>query len=141
MHDKIVEAIRELIKSRDDEDMLLCEQIVWNLVYLHEEQLVPIILDKEELINVRAMAARLLFAKSISIRARIPELGLLLDALSQHGSPLIRLGVVLGLGDAWDFKRVSVFLKDLHPKVVEEAQDILDEAEEEGHYIRPENDD
>lgn len=139
MHDKIVEAIRDLIKSRDDEDILLCEQIVWNLVYLQEEQLVPIILDKKELLNVRAMAARLLFAKSVSIKDRNPELGMVLDALSQHASPLIRLGVVLGLGDAWDFKRVREFLTDLHPKVAEEAQDILDDAEEEGHYIRPED--
>ncbi len=90
-----------------------------------------IALDRSQLINVRAFAARLLVSFSgddqIMTHERVQTISYQIQQLSTHVSPLIRLGCVHGFADSGDYEKVRAFTLDSHQVVAEEADDLLEE--------------
>lgn len=80
--------------------------------------------------NVRALAARYFAARVGSGPGCAEGSSGVLQALASHTSPLIRMGVMLGFGDAGNFEQVRRFLKDPHATVAREAEDLLDDRAE-----------
>lgn len=123
-----VERIKDVIRSRDSEENTALEQSLYTDLRGQEDILSDIANDPQELINIRAMATRLFIAQIFSLKAREYRLEALADQLSHHESPLIRLGALLGFSDSRKFERVREYLSDRHPVVVDQAQEILEDA-------------
>ncbi|WP_164929491.1 hypothetical protein [Gloeobacter violaceus] len=122
-----VNLIKDIIRSSDVEDALHAENALYTLLSGRDDILGIIAMSKAEFINVRAMAARLFFANPASY-PNSQKIDSLHKALEKHDSPLIRLGVVLGLADAGAWEQVENFSGDAHPTVAERARELLDEA-------------
>jgi cell division protein FtsB len=114
-----VQLIKDIIRSSDIEESEEAENELYRQLTGRETVLQNIAMDSNELINVRAMAARLFVAK----------LGRAETELLNHRSSLIRLGVVLGFADARKWDLVKKFINDPHPVVAEEAKELLEDVE------------
>ncbi len=124
-----VERIKDIIRSRDSEQIAVLEDDLYDRLNGQEDIFSHIANDPQELINVRAMAARLFIATVFRLGSSGAHLQALADPLSRHRSPLIRLGVLLGYSDAGNMECVRKFLADPHPAVAEQALEILEDAQ------------
>jgi hypothetical protein len=127
LRDRAEYLIKDIIRARDEEDIESLEKELYRLLQGQEQILVETVLDDTYLINVRAMAARLFLAKTAKSGKKIKQTTL--DLLFRHPSPLIRLGVVLGLADACAWDAVRSFCDDAHSTVADEAKELLADAE------------
>ena len=128
-----VARIKDVIRSRDYEQTEVLERELYLQLKGQEDILCDIVDDPQELINVRAMATRLFIAHVLRLVPKQPHLEALAEGLSRHQSPLIRLGALLGYSDSEKIECVKEFLSDPHPAVVEEAKEILEDAQQEWH--------
>lgn len=135
LQDSTVRLIKDIIRSCELDDTFHFEQAIYKLTEGNEDILGKIALQKDELINVRGMAARLLFARVQNQeykQLRRPN-SLRVDSLcrliEKHESPLIRLGVVLGYADAGVWNRVRDFCNNQHPVVAQRARELLEDAD------------
>ena len=116
------ESIRSFISGDGEEDIVAWLKDLNREIPDSQGELFQIVEDDNELLNVRAMAARLL-------TAGVPDLPPLDYArLREHPSPLVRLGTLLGLGDCGRRDRLKDFLNDPVSQIVEEAEDLLEDA-------------
>jgi hypothetical protein len=113
-----VQLIKDIIRSSDIEESEEAENELYRQLTGRETILQSIVMNPNELNNVRAMAARLLVAK----------FGRAETKLLSHSSSLVRLGVVLGFADANEWDEVRKFTSDPHPVVSKEAQELLEDA-------------
>lgn len=113
-----VQLIKDIIRSSDIEESEVAENELYRKLTGRETILQSIVMNPNELINVRAMAARLLVAK----------FGRAETKLLSHRSSLVRLGVVLGFADANEWDEVRKFTSDPHLVVSKEAQELLEDA-------------
>lgn len=123
-----VENIKDLIRSRDSEEIAVLEQELYVRLRGKEDILFEIADDPQELINVRAMATRLFIARVFRLSPENPYLEGLADHLSNHKSALIRLGALLGYSDVGKIDCVCKYLSDPHSTLVEQVREILDDA-------------
>jgi hypothetical protein len=130
LHSISVKVIKAIIRSSELDDTADLEHKLYALLDGHELILRNIAMDHRELINVRAMAARLFFARvksqNYNQRSLINNMA---ASIAKHDIPLIRLGVVLGLADAQAWEDVKSFLTDPHPKVKQRAEELLEDAD------------
>jgi hypothetical protein len=131
LQEKTVSFIKDIIRSSDPDTASKLEERIYKTISGNEDILGNIALQKDELINVRAMAARLLFARVQSQDYDLKPLRVarLCRAIENHESPLIRLGVVLGYADAGVWNRVSDFCQDQHAVVAQRARELLEDAD------------
>lgn len=125
-----VKIIMEIITERDSNEIERLEKKLSHVTSGREIILADIAMEQKELINIRALSARLLFAKNIydTVHHEFREK---MNLLKKHKSPLIRLGVLLGLADCRNLEEVRSFLQDSHAVVRNEAAEILDDLEDE----------
>jgi hypothetical protein len=126
--DKVRELIKDLIRSREDSEAEELENRLKETVGNQDEIFLALITDPEELINVRAIATRYFVGAA---NRNKPTYSLIRALLSQHGSALIRCGVIRGLQDAKEIENIRPFLNDQTPGVVAVAKEALEEIEEE----------
>jgi hypothetical protein len=131
LHSASVKVIKDIIRSSELDDTADLERKLYTRLDGYEFILEYIAMDHRELINVRAMAARLFFArvKSQDYTQRSLANELMAASIAKHDIPLIRLGVVLGLADAQAWEDVKIFLTDPHPKVKQRAEELLEDAD------------
>lgn len=118
--------LKELICADDPVDIDELEAATYKLIENHEEILIEIIQDDSQLGNVRATAAKLLFAVGDKIgifenQALIDKI----DSILKHESDLIRYGIVIGLGVAENREKLEKYLEDSNSDIREEATDLL----------------
>ncbi len=118
---KVVNLIKDLIRSCDQDEADQLKTIIFNELEGNINILSEIALDDSNLINVRAIAARLFFAKVTNTPLH--------HSLRGHRSSLIRLGVVYGLADSGQWEEVSKYLRDRHATVSKRTQEIIDDAD------------
>ncbi|MGA7954866.1 MAG: hypothetical protein WCA07_15235 [Gloeobacterales cyanobacterium] len=130
LHFTSVKVIKDIIRSSELDDTADLERKLYTLLDGYEIILGYIAMDNRELINVRAMAARLFFARIKSQDYTQCSLAnkLMAASIAKHAIPLIRLGVVLGLADARAWDDIKSFLTDPHPKVKQRAEELLEDA-------------
>lgn len=130
LHFTSVKVIKDIIRSSELDDTADLERKLYTQLDGYELILEYIAMDERELINVRAMAARLFFAriKSQDYTQRSLANKLMASSIAKHAIPLIRLGVVLGLADAQAWDDIKSFLTDPHPKVKQRAEELLEDA-------------
>jgi hypothetical protein len=113
-----IQLIRDIIRSSSVEEAELLESRLYKQLNGKESILIDVVVDSNELINVRAMAARLYVSKTGQAGA----------AIRDHNSALIRLGVLLGYADAEKWELVNEFINDPNPVVADEAKELLEDA-------------
>lgn len=130
--EEIIDSIKDIIRAVSDREMDKITLQLYKRLQRQEHLLADLVDDRHELINVRAMAARLLIA-----RIHTPEflscgdiiLHSKVHSIEKHNSPLIRLGALLGFADAGNWEKVKEFSKDPHSTVAEEAKELIEDAE------------
>jgi len=124
---KAVHDIKRIIKTPNLGEADSIEAEIQAYIIDAKDILLDIASNSGELINVRAMAARLFVGMLQQSDPRFLHLGC--ERLVHHSSPMIRHGALLGFADIEDRGRVKLFQRDHHPIVRSEAAEILDEMD------------
>lgn len=112
------------IAIEPDDDSVLIERLK-TLLQKQDNLLFEFANDQQELINHRALAARMAVALCDDPRSSERVM-----TLAGHRSPLLRLGVMYGFADRDDMDAVKTFLADSHDVVSRETRDMLEDLSE-----------
>jgi hypothetical protein len=129
-HLLLVAEIKNFIRSGEEVEEIDGIKAICEIVEGHEEFLLKIIEDRDELINVRAVASRVLSWKAHSVNLYNERLQSMLKRFSHTKSPLIRLGALLGANDAGDIISMRSYVGDDNPEIDKEARELLEDKED-----------